>query len=94
MTVAASPLDIPAEVKRERRTLSLAQKFAIAFLGLVAAVLIINGAIDMGITYRDDCTRVDIIYRREDTVIGRLGPTESLAIRLTLATLGGPLYAN
>ena len=49
---------------------------------------------DMGITYRDDCTRVDIIYRREDTVIGRLGPTESLAIRLTLATLGGPLYAN
>ena len=53
MTVAASPLDIPAEVKRERRTLSLAQKFAIAFLGLVAAVLIINGAIDMGITYRD-----------------------------------------
>ncbi|MDO8322585.1 MAG: LPS-assembly protein LptD [Phenylobacterium sp.] len=49
---------------------------------------------DLGITYRDDCTRVDIIYRREDTVIGRLGPTESLAIRLTLATLGGPLYAN
>ena len=49
---------------------------------------------DVGVTYRDDCTRVDIIYRREDTVIGRLGPTESVAIRLTLATLGGPLYAN
>ncbi|MDO8377437.1 LPS-assembly protein LptD [Phenylobacterium sp.] len=49
---------------------------------------------DLGVTYRDDCTRVDIIYRREDTVVGRLGPTESLAIRLTLATLGGPLYAN
>ena len=33
--------------------LSLAAKLALAFLGLVAAVLIINGAIDTGLTYRD-----------------------------------------
>ena len=37
----------------KRRTLSLAQKFALAFLGLVTAVLLINGVIDMIITYRD-----------------------------------------
>ena len=53
MTVAAAPLSIPTAPAAKRITLSLAQKFAIAFLGLVAAVLIINGAIDMGLTYRD-----------------------------------------
>ncbi len=53
MTIAAAPLELSAKVERARRTLSLAQKFAIAFLGLVAAVLCINGAIDMAITYRD-----------------------------------------
>ena len=49
---------------------------------------------DLGVFYRDECTRVDVIYRREDTVIGRLGPSDSVAVRLTLATLGGPLNAN
>jgi LPS-assembly protein len=45
---------------------------------------------DLGVYYRDDCTRVDVIYRREDTIVGRLGPTNSIALRLTLATLGTP----
>lgn len=49
---------------------------------------------DVGVVYRDECTRVDVIYRREDTVVGRLGPSSSIAVRLTLATLGGPLYGN
>ncbi len=49
---------------------------------------------DVGVFYRDDCTRVDVIYRKEDTVIGRLGPRSSISLRLTLATLGGPLYAR
>jgi LPS-assembly protein len=49
---------------------------------------------DLGIFYRDECTRVDIIYRREDTVVGRLGPSDSIGIRLTLATLGEPINAN
>ncbi|WP_293677092.1 LPS assembly protein LptD [uncultured Phenylobacterium sp.] len=44
---------------------------------------------DYGVFYRDDCLRVDVIYRREDTVIGRLLPSESVSVRLTLATLGG-----
>jgi LPS-assembly protein len=46
---------------------------------------------DVGVFYRDDCMRVDVIYQREDTVIGRLGPTNQIALRLTLATLGGPI---
>jgi LPS-assembly protein len=49
---------------------------------------------DIGVFYRDDCTRVDVIYRQEDIVLGRLGPNSSISVRLTLATLGGPLYAR
>ncbi|HEY9233470.1 MULTISPECIES: LPS-assembly protein LptD [Phenylobacterium] len=49
---------------------------------------------DIGVVYRDDCTRVDFVYRREDTVLNRLGPSESFSIRLTLATLGEPIYGN
>jgi LPS-assembly protein len=45
---------------------------------------------DLGIIYRDDCTRFEIVYRHEDTVVGRLGPSDSVAIRITLATLGDP----
>lgn len=44
---------------------------------------------DYGVFYRDECLRVDVIYRREDTIIGRLLPSESVSVRLTLATLGG-----
>lgn len=58
--------------------------------------LIQNGWVirDLGVVYRDDCTRVDFVYRREDTVLNRLGPSESFSIRLTLATLGEPIYGN
>jgi len=49
---------------------------------------------DVGLIYRDDCTRIDIIYRPEDTVIGRLGPSDAVTIRLTLATLGEPINAQ
>jgi LPS-assembly protein len=46
---------------------------------------------NVGVFYRDDCVRVDVIYSREDAVIGRLGPTNQVLIRLTLATLGSPI---
>jgi LPS-assembly protein len=49
---------------------------------------------DLGVFYKDECLRVDVIYRREDTIIGRLGPSDQLTVRLTLATLGGPLYGR
>jgi LPS-assembly protein len=43
---------------------------------------------DAGVFYYDECVRVDVVYRREDTVIGRLGPSNQVTVRLTLATLG------
>jgi LPS-assembly protein len=49
---------------------------------------------DLGVFYKDECIRVDVFYRHEDVIIGRLGPSDKLEIRLTLATLGGPLYAR
>jgi len=49
---------------------------------------------DIGVFYKDECVRVDVFYRHEDVIIGRLGPSDKLEIRLTLATLGGPLYGH
>jgi LPS-assembly protein len=49
---------------------------------------------DLGVFYTDDCIRVDVFYRHEDVIIGRLGPSDQLSVRLTLATLGGPLYGR
>jgi len=53
---------------------------------------------DVGAFYRDECVRVDVIYRKEDAVIfqqdsrgqlRQLGRNEQVMVRLTLATLGG-----
>jgi LPS-assembly protein len=49
---------------------------------------------DLGVFYKDECIRVDVFYRHEDVIIGRLGSNDRLSIRLTLATLGGPLYGR
>jgi LPS-assembly protein len=43
---------------------------------------------DVGVFYHDDCVRMEVYYRREDTVIGQLGPSNQVGVRLTLATLG------
>tara|TARA_R110002096_G_scaffold118201_4_gene255961 strand:+ start:777 stop:2960 length:2184 start_codon:yes stop_codon:yes gene_type:complete len=42
-----------------------------------------------GFRYADECTELDIVYQREDEGIARLGPSESIQIRITLFTLGG-----
>jgi LPS-assembly protein len=49
---------------------------------------------DVGVFYKDDCIRVDVYYRHEDVIIGRLGSSDQLSIRLTLATLGAPFYGH
>lgn len=47
---------------------------------------------DIGMVYKDDCIRVEVLYRMEDTTNGVLGPAQGIAIRLTLATLGNSGY--
>ncbi|WP_312166024.1 LPS-assembly protein LptD [Phenylobacterium sp.] len=49
---------------------------------------------DIGVAYRDECLRLDVFFRREDAIANRLGATESIGFRLTLATLGEPIYGN
>ena len=56
--------------------------------------VLVNEATQQPFTYKDECVRVDVFYRHEDVIIGRLGPTDKLSVRLTLATLGGPLYGR
>ena len=47
---------------------------------------------DFGIVYKDDCIRVEILYRRDNTNNGVLGPSEGIGFRLSLATLGNSGY--
>jgi LPS-assembly protein len=49
---------------------------------------------DLGVFYKDECIRVDVFYRHEDVILGRLGASDQVSVRLTLATLGGPIYGR
>jgi LPS-assembly protein len=41
---------------------------------------------DLGLVYRDDCIRVEVLYRRNETYNGTLGPSTSVILRLSFAT--------
>ena len=43
---------------------------------------------DIGVVYKDDCIRVEVLYRRNETFNGTLGPSSSVIFRLSLATIG------
>ncbi|MGZ9200360.1 MAG: LPS-assembly protein LptD [Caulobacteraceae bacterium] len=47
---------------------------------------------DIGIVYRDECIRAEVVYHREEGSVRLGGPSESVVLRLTLATLGDPGY--
>lgn len=49
---------------------------------------------DFGVIYRDDCVRVEVLYRHDETFNGALGPSTSVVLRLTLATLGNSGYSR
>ncbi len=41
-----------------------------------------------GLIYRDECIRVDVIYTHDETFAAAIGSSNSVTVRLTLATLG------
>jgi LPS-assembly protein len=47
---------------------------------------------DIGVVYRDDCIRVEVLYRHDETFNGTLGPSTSVVLRLSLATFGTSGY--
>jgi LPS-assembly protein len=49
---------------------------------------------DFGIVYRDQCIRVEILYNRNDTNNGVLGPSSGVGFRLSLATFGNSVYSR
>ena len=49
---------------------------------------------DVGIIYKDECIRVEVVYRHQDTIVGALGKSNAVFLRLTLATLGDQGYKN
>jgi len=47
---------------------------------------------DIGIVYQDECTRIDLLYHHEAAFVRLGGPSNSIQVRLTLATLGEQGY--
>jgi LPS-assembly protein len=48
---------------------------------------------EFGIVYRDKCIRFEVLYRRDNTFNGVLGPSSGVGFRLSLATLSNSIYA-
>ena len=44
---------------------------------------------EIGLLYQDECMRLELVYERNDTRVGELRPSDSIYLRLNLATLGG-----
>ena len=47
---------------------------------------------ELGLLFDDDCFRVEVGWRRDNTVVRPSGPSEGPYVRLTLATFGGTGY--
>jgi LPS-assembly protein len=43
---------------------------------------------EIGLVYRDECVRIEVVYRHDETFNGTLGPSTSVVLRLRLATFG------
>ncbi len=72
-----------------------AEAFVTRNWGASGYVILDNGIVrrqDFGIIYRDDCIRVEVLYRHDETFNGTLGPSTSVVLRLTLATFGSSGY--
>lgn len=49
---------------------------------------------ELGVIYRDECIRVEVVYQHKDTIEGLITRSNSVFLRLTLATLGDQGYRN
>jgi len=47
---------------------------------------------EIGLLYIDECTRIELVYERNETELGGFGRSESILLRLNLATLGDAGY--
>ena len=49
---------------------------------------------DIGLVYKDECIKVEVVYQHEDVIVGRLGRSDAVFLRLDLATLASQGYKN
>ena len=49
---------------------------------------------DIGLIYRDECTRFELVYHHEAASVRLGGPSDSIQVRLVLATLADPGYRD
>lgn len=49
---------------------------------------------ELGVLYRDDCLDIAVVWVHEETQNRTLGPSDSVVVRLTLATLGDKGYSQ
>lgn len=49
---------------------------------------------EIGLLYQDECLRLELVYERNRTRVGALAPSESVFLRLNLATLGAAGYRD
>ena len=49
---------------------------------------------DVSLIYKDECVQVQVIYQHQDTIQGQLGASDTVLLRLTLATLGAEGYRD
>lgn len=87
---AQSPLGVPL------RSLDIhGEGFVTPHWGLTTYAIVDSGTWrrqDIGVVYRDNCIRVEVLYRHDNTQLGTLGPSTSVVLRLALATFGGEGY--
>ncbi|MGI8840577.1 MAG: LPS-assembly protein LptD [Caulobacteraceae bacterium] len=73
------------------------EAYATKHWGVTAYAIVDGGAWrrrDFGVVYRDDCVRLEVLYRHDETFNGTLGPSTSVVLRLNLATLGNSGYSR
>lgn len=87
---AESPLGVPIKSVDVH-----GEAFLTRHWGVTSYAIIDSGAWrrqDVGVVYRDNCVRVEVLYRHDNTQNGTLGPSTSVVLRLSLATLGNSGY--
>ena len=94
----SNPLDGP--LNRNYEFVQLAgQQFVYGNWGIAAAGIadlerdLITRS-EVGVVFDDDCFRVEIGYRRDNTRVSPTGPSEGVYFRLNLATFGGSGYGS
>ena len=72
----------------------ITERFGVIALGVRDLEADVQRYSELGVVYQDECVRLELVYERDNTQNRALGPSDSVALRLTIATLGGVGYRD